>query len=77
MVSIPLLAIRLTYSLVFIITGNLDINAIKGNPNAYLVMTMLPKVAIIGVCTYIIGMNISPLREGGKWLPQRLEDQEI
>jgi len=65
-ISILLLAIRLAYSLIFIITGNMDFNAIKGNSTTYLVMTMLPEVAIIGVCTYIIGMKITPLHKGEK-----------
>ncbi|KAJ5813750.1 uncharacterized protein N7503_000500 [Penicillium pulvis] len=73
-ICIPLLAIRLAYSLIFIITGDMDFNAIKGNSTAYLVMTMLPEVAIIGVCTYVIGVKITPLRQRGKQLSQRLED---
>lgn len=75
-ICIPLLAVRLAYSLIFIITGNMDFNAIKGKPNAYLLMTMLPEVAIIGVCTFVIGVKILPLRQGGKQLSRRLEDQE-
>jgi hypothetical protein len=53
-VCIPLLAVRLAYTFVFINTADMDSNAIKGNPTAYLVMTMLPEVAIIVTCTYII-----------------------
>ncbi|OQE17879.1 hypothetical protein PENSTE_c019G08443 [Penicillium steckii] len=53
-VCLPLLAIRLAYSLVFIISSNMTFNAIKGNPTAYLVMTMLPEVAIIYVCPDVI-----------------------
>lgn len=62
-VCIPLLAIRLAYSLIFIISGNMKFNAIKGNPTAYLIMTMLPEIATIGVCTYVIVARISPLRK--------------
>jgi hypothetical protein len=62
-VCISLLAIRLTYSLIFIISGNIKFNAIKGNPTAYLIMTMLPEIATIGVCTYVIAARISPLQK--------------
>ncbi|KAJ5980549.1 hypothetical protein N7481_007847 [Penicillium waksmanii] len=62
-VCIPLLAIRLAYSLIFIISGNMKFNAIKGNLTGYLTMTMLPEIAIIGVCTYVIAARISPLRK--------------
>lgn len=53
-VCIPLLEVRLAYTLIFMITADMDFNAIKGNPTAYLVMTMLPEVAIIATWTYII-----------------------
>ncbi|KAJ5263359.1 hypothetical protein N7478_010964 [Penicillium angulare] len=36
-ICVPLLAIRLAYSLIFIITSNMDFKAIKGNPTAYLI----------------------------------------
>lgn len=77
-ISIPLLAIRLAYSLVFTITGNMKFNAIKGNPTAYLIMTMLPEVLIIFVCTYVIFAKISPLQKGVKQ-PKRAgeENQEL
>lgn len=75
-ICIPLLAIRLAYSLIVTITGNMDFNAIKGNSTAYLVMTMLPEVAIIGVCTCVIGVKIIPLRQRGKQISQRVEYQE-
>lgn len=75
-ICIPLLEIRLAYSLIFIITRNMDFNAIKANSTAYLVMTMLPEVAIIGVCTYVIGVEITPLYQHEKQLSQRLDDQE-
>jgi hypothetical protein len=57
-VCVPLLAVRLAYTLIFMITADRDFNAIKGNPTAYLVMTMLPEVAIIATCTYIIQAKI-------------------
>lgn len=70
-VCIPLLAIRLTYSLVFVISCNMEFNAIKGNPTAYLVMTMLSEVAIIGVCTYVIAAKITPIRKETHSLPPK------
>jgi hypothetical protein len=57
-VCIPLLAVRLAYTLIFVITANMDFNAIRGNPTAYLIMTMLPEFAIIAVCTYAIQSKI-------------------
>ncbi|KAJ5100603.1 hypothetical protein N7456_006655 [Penicillium angulare] len=75
-ICVPLLAIRLAYSLVFIITGNMDFSAIKGNPTAYLIMTMLPEVIIISVCTYVIGVKISPICKDGKQRAQLLGDEE-
>jgi hypothetical protein len=64
-VCVLLLAIRVAYSLIFIITGNMKFNAVKGNPTAYLCMTMLPEVGIIAVCTWSI-MNIQPLPRSEK-----------
>jgi hypothetical protein len=52
------LAMRLAYTLIFMIPADMDFNAIKGNPTAYLVMTMLAEVAIIATCTYIIQAKI-------------------
>ncbi|KAJ5305848.1 hypothetical protein N7508_004863 [Penicillium antarcticum] len=57
-VCIPMLAVRLAYTLIFVITADMDFNAIRGNPTAYLIMTMLPEVAIIAICTYIIQAKI-------------------
>jgi hypothetical protein len=60
---ISLLAVRVAYSLIFVITGNMAFNAMKGNLTAYLTMTVLPEVDIIAACTYIITTRISPLVE--------------
>lgn len=73
---IPLLALRIIYSLLFVITGNMKFNAIKGNPTAYLVMTFIPEVGIIIACTSIIAMKITPLQKE-KYQPQRLEDEGV
>lgn len=77
-VCLPLLAIRLAYSLVFIISSNMTFNAIKGNPTAYLVMTMLPEVAIIYVCTFFIAIRLPELQRGGQYIAQKsdVESQE-
>lgn len=75
-ICVPLLAVRLAYSLIFIISGNMDFNAINGNATAYLIMTILPEVLIILVCTYVIGIKISPLWEDGKQRSQIVEDEE-
>ncbi|KAL8647447.1 MAG: hypothetical protein Q9210_005555 [Variospora velana] len=56
----PLLLVRVLYSIIFIITADLTWNAVKGSPTAYLLMTMLPEVAFIAVCTFTIRL-ISPL----------------
>ncbi|CAI7640160.1 unnamed protein product [Penicillium pancosmium] len=74
-VCIPLLAIRLAYSLIFIISGNMKFNAIKGNPTAYLIMTMLPEIATIGVCTYVIAARLSPLRKETHSLSRKPDEE--
>lgn len=73
---VPLLAVRVPYSLIFIITGNMAFNTMKSNPTAYLIMTMLPGVVIIAACTYIIGTNISPLSKDNKNSHRDTEDNE-
>lgn len=57
---VPLLLVRVLYSVIFIITADMTWNAVKGSPTAYLLMTMLPEVALIAACTFTI-RNISPL----------------
>ncbi|KAJ5595432.1 uncharacterized protein N7459_001640 [Penicillium hispanicum] len=79
-ICVPLLAVRLVYSLIFVISGNMKFNAIKGDSTTYLVMTMLPEVAIILVCTYMIAARIPPLQQDGKrveTLRQRQHSKEI
>lgn len=73
-VCIPLLAVRLAYSLIFIITSNMKFNAIKGDPTAYLIMTMLPEVIIIAVCTWVIRTKIPLLPERKQ--ARRFRDEE-
>lgn len=73
---VPLLAERVTYYLMFVITSNMAFNAIKGNPTAYLIMTMLPEVVIITACTSIIATRVSPLVKARKKLQENTEDEE-
>ena len=75
-VCIPLLAVRLAYSLIFIITSNVKFIAIKGDPTAYLTMTMLPEAIIIAVCTWVIRMKIPLLPDDGKQTAQKVGDEE-
>ncbi|KAF2119638.1 hypothetical protein BDV96DRAFT_486623 [Lophiotrema nucula] len=50
----PMLFVRVLYSLIFVATANMTWNAVKGNPTAYLTLTVLPEVAFIGVsCLFI------------------------
>lgn len=74
-ICIPVLAVRLIYSIIFIISGNMKFSAIKGNATAYLVMTMLPEVVIIVVCTSVIAFKITPLQKGQQER-QKLADEE-
>jgi hypothetical protein len=57
---VPVLAIRIVYSLIFIITADMTWNAVKGDSTAYLFMIMLPKVAIVALTSATI-MRIPPL----------------
>lgn len=74
-VCIPLLAVRLAYSLIFIISSNMKFNAIKGDPTAYLIMTMLPEALIIAICTFIIKVKIPLLPDHHK-KAQQAGDEE-
>lgn len=58
----PFLFIRLLYSLIFVITADMTWNAVKGSPTAYLLMTFLPEVAIVAICTFTVE-NTSPKDE--------------
>ena len=73
-VCIPLLLVRVLYSVIFIITADMTWNAVKGSPTAYLLMTMLPEVGLIAACTFTISF-IRPMAEneqGGKYEDARL-----
>lgn len=65
------LGLRLVYSLIFIGSGNTAFNAIKSNPTTYLTMTMLPGVAIIAVCSYIISMKFPLVPKDGRYVSQK------
>jgi hypothetical protein len=73
---VPLRAVRVAYSLIVVITGNMSFNAMKGNPTAYLIMTMLPEVVIIAACTYVIAAKISPLSKDNKKSNRNTGDEE-
>ncbi|KAH8427405.1 uncharacterized protein LDX57_005120 [Aspergillus melleus] len=53
-ICVPILAVRVTYSLVFVITADMAWNAVKGNPGRCLGMMMLPELGIVGLCTWMI-----------------------
>ncbi|KAE8150738.1 hypothetical protein BDV25DRAFT_129351 [Aspergillus avenaceus] len=59
-ICVPILAIRIVYSLIFIITADMTWNAVKGDSTAYLIMTMLPEVAIVAITSATI-QRIPPL----------------
>lgn len=59
-VCVPLLLVRVLYSVIFIITADMTWNAVKGSPTPYLLMTMLPEVVFIATCTFTI-RNIGPM----------------
>lgn len=58
----PLLLVRVLYSVIFVITADMTWNAVKGSPTAYLLMTMLPEVAFVGVCTFTIWV-VGPVKK--------------
>ncbi|KAG9675387.1 hypothetical protein KCU95_g11349, partial [Aureobasidium melanogenum] len=62
---IPLMIVRLVYSLIFEATGDRTFNSSKGNPTAYLTMTYLPELGIIAICTATI-LGIPPITEESK-----------
>ncbi|KAL8834094.1 MAG: hypothetical protein Q9170_003930 [Blastenia crenularia] len=78
-VCVPLLCIRVLYSVIFVITGDMTWNAVKGNPTAYLLMTFSPEVAFIAVCTFVIKTTTPAATEGNniKGPPGQEEGQEL
>jgi hypothetical protein len=54
MACIPLMMVRASYSLVYIITGNKTFNVIVGNGVIYLVMTTLPEIAMMVLCSWTL-----------------------
>ena len=53
-IALPFLFIRVLYSVIFVITSNMTWNAVKGNPTAYFLMTMLPEVAFVAICCFAV-----------------------
>lgn len=75
---IPLMIIRLVYSLIFEATGDRTFNSSKGDPTAYLTMTYLPELGIVAFCTATI-VGIPPIensREEGKGIPEVEESND-
>ncbi|KAG9517415.1 hypothetical protein KCV07_g6208, partial [Aureobasidium melanogenum] len=62
---VPLMIVRLVYSLIFEATGDRTFNSSKGDPTAYLTMTFLPELGIIAICTATI-LGIPPIIAKGK-----------
>lgn len=50
----PLLAVRVLYSLLYVVIGNKTLNAVVGNPTIYLFMTMVPEITIVALCVWTI-----------------------
>lgn len=59
-VCVPLLAVRAVYPPVWAISAPLFWSAVKGNSTAYLLMTMLPEMALDVVASVVI-CEIPPL----------------
>ncbi|KAH0355077.1 hypothetical protein KCU83_g1992, partial [Aureobasidium melanogenum] len=62
---IPLMIVRLVYSLIFEATGDRTFNSSKGDPTTYLTMTYLPELGIIAICTATV-VGIPPMAEKSK-----------
>lgn len=50
--TIAPMLIRITYSLIYVATGDETFSAVVGNAFAYLFMTMIPEVAVVGVVAW-------------------------
>lgn len=66
----------MAYSTIFISTGTMKLNAIKGNSTVYLIMPILFEVLIIWMCTYVIAFRIPVLAKNTAERAERLEDEE-
>ncbi|KAI9044144.1 uncharacterized protein KD926_001968 [Aspergillus affinis] len=86
-ICVPILAVRVTYSLIFVITADMAWNAVKGDSSRYLGMTMVPELGIVALCTWTI-LGIPALekekkkkkkkkRKGGKDVEGDAGSQEI
>lgn len=67
-ICVPLLFIRVLYSVIFVVTADMTWNAVKGSPTAYLMMTFLPEVAFVATCIITIRSTEPGVqdRQGGK-----------
>lgn len=62
LVCLPLLAVRLVYALLYIITADKIFNAVVGNATIYLLMTALPEIAILATCVWtILRLRVLPV----------------
>ena len=50
--AIAPMLVRITYSLIYIATGNEIFSAVVGNALAYLFMTMIPEVTVVGLAAW-------------------------
>ena len=72
---IPLMVVRLVYSLIFEATGDRTFNSSKGDPTAYLTMTYLPELGIVAVCTTTV-LGIPPMEKSKEELEAMSEMEE-
>ncbi|ORY13583.1 hypothetical protein BCR34DRAFT_623719 [Clohesyomyces aquaticus] len=71
----PLMLIRVTYSLIFIATANMMWNAVKGSPTAYLLMTMIPEVIMVGLCCFTVWNTLPAIEMQKQAKYQRAEEE--
>lgn len=72
---IPLMVVRLVYSLIFEATGDRTFNSSKGDPTAYLTMTYLPELGIIAICTATV-LGTPPMEKDKEEMEARSELEE-
>ncbi|CAI6340690.1 unnamed protein product [Periconia digitata] len=53
-ISLSFLFVRVLFSVIFVITADRMWHAVVGNPTAYLLMTMLPELAFMAACCFVI-----------------------
>ncbi|KAF2737370.1 hypothetical protein EJ04DRAFT_117476 [Polyplosphaeria fusca] len=76
---VPLMFIRILYSLIFVISANMTWNAVKGSPTAYLLMTLLPEVGMVALCCFTV-FHTPPgieMQENAKYQRAQEEGQSL